>query len=146
MPQQFDAMNNADDIQGPDVKDMPSLVVQEASESQESQGVQGATRPAVSRGASHSQSQWHESHSGGVRNIEVHQNWLAKLFRFKPAIRHLCMVTGRKRGRQEIAILLREWRKYGIKGLQVDKQRNIVFARVVAKNCKCRVSFRSICS
>lgn len=48
------------------------------------------------------------------------------------------MMLSRKRARQEVAILLREWRKrrYGIKGIQVDKERNIVFARVAAKNCK----------
>lgn len=49
---------------------------------------------------------------------------------------YLCMVITRKRARQEIAILLREWRKYGIRDIQVDKERNIVFARVSAKNRK----------
>lgn len=77
-----------------------------------------------------------ESGSGGVRNIEVKQSWLARLFRVKPATSHVCMAISRRRARQEIAILLREWRKYGIRGIQVDKQRNIVFARVAAKNCK----------
>ncbi|KAL6410407.1 CAMK/CAMKL/GIN4 protein kinase [Ilyonectria robusta] len=75
-----------------------------------------------------------ESGSGGVRNIEVKQSWLARLFRVKPATSHVCMAISRRRARQEIAILLREWRKYGIRGIQVDKQRNIVFARVAAKN------------
>lgn len=83
-----------------------------------------------------SHSDWRESDSGGIRNIEVKQNWLARLFRVKPATSHLCMTVSRRRARQEIAILLREWRKYGIRGIQVDKQRNIVFARVAAKNCK----------
>jgi serine/threonine-protein kinase HSL1, negative regulator of Swe1 kinase len=81
-------------------------------------------------------SAWRESHSDGNRNIEVKQNWLARLFRVKPATSHMCMVLSRKRARQEVAILLREWRKYGIRGVQVDKQRNIVFARVGAKNCR----------
>ncbi|KAK7418697.1 serine/threonine-protein kinase gin4 [Neonectria magnoliae] len=75
-----------------------------------------------------------ESGSCGVRNIEVKQSWLARLFRVKPATSHLCMVISRRRARREIAILLREWRKYGIRGIQVDKQRNIVFARVAADN------------
>ncbi|RSM03185.1 hypothetical protein CEP52_007558 [Fusarium oligoseptatum] len=80
------------------------------------------------------QPKWHESGSGPVRNIEVKQNWLARLFRVKPATSHLCMAISRKRARQEVTILLREWRKYGIRGIQVDKERNIVFARVAAKN------------
>ncbi|ENH61959.1 Putative serine/threonine-protein kinase HSL1 [Fusarium oxysporum f. sp. cubense race 1] len=81
-----------------------------------------------------SQSKWHESGSGPVRNIEVKQNWLARLFRVKPATDHICMTISRRRARQEVTILLREWRKYGIRDIQVDKQRNIVFARIAAKN------------
>ncbi|KAI6752948.1 hypothetical protein HG531_005117 [Fusarium graminearum] len=81
-----------------------------------------------------SQSRWHESNSGPVRNIEVKQNWLARLFRVKPATDHICMTISRRRARQEVTILLREWRKYGIRDIQVDKQRNIVFARVADKN------------
>ncbi|KAF4449316.1 hypothetical protein F53441_7388 [Fusarium austroafricanum] len=81
-----------------------------------------------------SQSKWHESGSGPVRNIEVKQNWLARLFRVKPATDHICMTISRRRARQEVTILLREWRKYGIRDIQVDKQRNIVFARVADKN------------
>ncbi|PFH57995.1 hypothetical protein XA68_14306 [Ophiocordyceps unilateralis] len=75
-----------------------------------------------------------ESSSSGTRNIEVKQNWLTRLFRVKPATSHICMTLSRRRARQEVAILLREWRKYGIRGVQVDKQRNIVFARLGAKN------------
>ncbi|PTB43990.1 hypothetical protein M441DRAFT_44106 [Trichoderma asperellum CBS 433.97] len=80
---------------------------------------------------------WHRSSSASSRNIEVKQNWLTRLFRVKPATSYICMTLSRKRARQEVAILLREWRKrrYGIKGIQVDKERNIVFARVAAKNC-----------
>ncbi|KAF4339284.1 CAMK CAMKL GIN4 kinase [Fusarium beomiforme] len=81
-----------------------------------------------------SQSKWHESSSGPVRNIEVKQNWLARLFRVKPATDHICMTISRRRARQEVTILLREWRKYGIRDIHVDKQRNIVFARIAAKN------------
>lgn len=79
---------------------------------------------------------WHKSGSSSSRNIEVQQNWLARLFRVKPATGHLCMAISRRRARQEVAILLREWRRYGIKGIQVDKQRNIIFARLGPKNCK----------
>uniref|UniRef100_A0A8H7NJL2 non-specific serine/threonine protein kinase n=1 Tax=Bionectria ochroleuca TaxID=29856 RepID=A0A8H7NJL2_BIOOC len=74
-----------------------------------------------------------DSTASSQRNIEVKQNWLARLFRVKPATRYLCMAISRRRARQEVAILLREWRKYGIRGIQVDKQRNIVFARVEPK-------------
>lgn len=82
------------------------------------------------------------SNASSHRTIEVKQNWLARLFRVKPATSYLCMTISRRRARQEVAILLREWRQYGIRGIQVDKQRNIVFARVGAKNCEC-LTFRS---
>ncbi|KAH8880165.1 Pkinase-domain-containing protein [Thozetella sp. PMI_491] len=68
------------------------------------------------------------------RKIEVQQNWLARLFRVKPATRHLCFAISKRRSRQEVAILLREWRRYGIRDIEVDKERNIVFARVGSKN------------
>jgi hypothetical protein len=71
------------------------------------------------------------------RNIEPQQNWLARLFRVKPATEHICFNISRRRTRQEIAILLREWRQYGIRDIQVDKDRNIVFGRVAQTNCTC---------
>ncbi|KAJ3486721.1 hypothetical protein NLG97_g6556 [Lecanicillium saksenae] len=74
------------------------------------------------------------SGSGAQRNIEVKQNWLTRLFRVKPATSYMCMNLSRRKARQEVAILLREWRRYGIRDIQVDKQRNIIFARVAAKN------------
>lgn len=80
-------------------------------------------------------SAWSDSDLG-ARKIEVQQNWLARLFRVKPAMRHLCFNILKRRARQEVAILLREWRKYGIRDVEVDKERNIIFARVGPKNCK----------
>ncbi|POR32574.1 Putative serine/threonine-protein kinase HSL1 [Tolypocladium paradoxum] len=80
------------------------------------------------------QSDLRDTGSGSIRNIEVKQTWLTRLFRVKPATSYICMTLSRKRARQEVAILLREWRRYGIKGIQIDKQRNIVFARLAAKN------------
>lgn len=32
--------------------------------------------------------------------------------------------------------MLREWRKWGMRDVEVDKERNIVFARVGKKNCE----------
>lgn len=70
------------------------------------------------------------------RKIEPQQNWLARLFRVKPAMRHICLGISGRRARQEVAILLREWRKWGMRDVEVDKERNIVFARVGKKNCE----------
>jgi hypothetical protein len=103
---------------------------EETEQSRNSQGPgKGPKKEALSN--------WRDSRSSsGIRHIEVKQNWLARLFKVKPATEHICMMMSRKRARLEVAILLREWRKYGIRGVTIDKQRNIVFARVAPKNCK----------
>lgn len=72
----------------------------------------------------------------GVRQIEPQQNWLARLFHVKPATKYICFSVSKRRARQEIVSLLKEWRKYGAKDIVVDKERNIVFGRVGPKNCK----------
>lgn len=77
-----------------------------------------------------------EHQNAGGRKIEPQQNWLARLFRVKPSTGHLCLQISCRRARQEVTILLREWRKWGIRDIEVDKERNIVFARVGEKNCK----------
>ncbi|KAK0733644.1 hypothetical protein B0T26DRAFT_30934 [Lasiosphaeria miniovina] len=91
------------------------------------------SKKALSIAGSAAQSVWCDN-DVGTRKIEVHQNWLSRLFRVKPATRYLCFTAPKRRARQEVAILLREWRKYGIKDVETDKERNIVFARVSTKN------------
>ena len=54
----------------------------------------------------------------------------------KPVTKYICLSVSNRRARQEIVGLLREWKKYGARDIVVDKQRNIIFGRVAAKNCK----------
>ncbi|MBE3041610.1 hypothetical protein IMZ48_03325 [Candidatus Bathyarchaeota archaeon] len=49
---------------------------------------------------------------------------------------HLCFAISRKRARHEVMLILRQWRKYGVRDIQVDRERNIIFARVGDKNCE----------
>ena len=80
---------------------------------------------------------WHMSDSNtGIRNIEVHRNWLARLFRVKPATSYMCFNISRLRTRQEIAIVMKDWRKFGMRDVQVNRERNIVFGRVGRNNCE----------
>ncbi|KAI0172671.1 Pkinase-domain-containing protein [Hypoxylon sp. FL1284] len=74
------------------------------------------------------------SDKAAARNIEPQQSWLARLFRVKPATRYLCFTISRRRVRQEIAVLLKEWRRYGMKDILIDKERNLAFARVGKRN------------
>ncbi|PHH63544.1 hypothetical protein CDD81_5731 [Ophiocordyceps australis] len=71
-----------------------------------------------------------ESTSGGNRVIEAKQSWFARLFRARPAVRYMCLTVSDKRARREVTRLLREWRRHGIKNIQVDRDRNVVSARV----------------
>ncbi|KAI1212754.1 Pkinase-domain-containing protein [Annulohypoxylon truncatum] len=68
------------------------------------------------------------------RNIEPQQSWLARLFRVKPATRYLCFSLSQRRTRQEISILLKQWRRHGMRDVIVDRERNLIFARVGKKN------------
>jgi hypothetical protein len=70
------------------------------------------------------------------RQIEPQQSWIAKLFHVKPVSKFICFQVSKRRARQEITSILKDWRRYGIHDVQVDKERNIVFGRVAAKNCK----------
>jgi hypothetical protein len=76
-----------------------------------------------------------------TRQIEPQQNWIAKLFHVKPATKFICFSISRRRARQEITLVLRDWKRYGIRDVQVDKERNIVFGKVGEKNCGCDLPF-----
>jgi serine/threonine-protein kinase HSL1 (negative regulator of Swe1 kinase) len=72
----------------------------------------------------------------GTRQIAPRQNWLAKLFHVKPPARYLCFSVSQRTARKEIVIVFRDWKKYGMRDIQVDKARNVIFAKVGPKNCK----------
>lgn len=65
-----------------------------------------------------------------------HQNWLARFLRIKPAVSVLCFQVSKVRARKEIAATFREWRKYGIRDIVVDKAAGRIWARVAEKNCE----------
>lgn len=63
------------------------------------------------------------------------QNWLARFLHIKPASKILCFQVTKQRARREIVSILREWRRYGIRDVVVDKVRGRVWSRVDEKNC-----------
>ncbi|KAI4254595.1 MAG: hypothetical protein LQ352_003005 [Teloschistes flavicans] len=63
-----------------------------------------------------------------------HQNWLMKFLRIKPAVTVLPLQVSRLRARKEMVGLLREWRKYGMRDIVVDKEAGRVWARVAVNN------------
>ncbi len=68
--------------------------------------------------------------------IQPPQNWLSRFLRIKPAVSVMCFQVGKVRARREIAALFREWRKYGMRDIVIDKVAGRIWARVDAKNCK----------
>lgn len=65
-----------------------------------------------------------------------HQNWLARFLRIKPAVNVLCFHVSKVKARKEVAAVFREWRKYGLRDIVVDKAAQRIWARVDVKNCK----------
>ena len=66
------------------------------------------------------------------------QNWLARFLRIKPAVNVMCFQVSKVRARKEVAGVFREWRKYGMRDIVVDKVAGRIWARVDVKNCTCR--------
>jgi hypothetical protein len=71
-----------------------------------------------------------------ARTISVHRNWFAKLFDIQPARDYLCFSLLGKKVRVEIVNTLRDWRKYGIENIHIERERNTVFGQVGPNNCK----------
>ena len=62
-------------------------------------------------------------------------NWLARFLGIKPAVHVLCFQVNKLRARREIANAFREWRKFGMRDVIVDKKAGRVWARVDGNNC-----------
>lgn len=65
-----------------------------------------------------------------------HQNWFARFLRIKPAVSVVCFQISKVKARKEIARVFKEWRKYGIKDIVVDRDAARIWVRVAEKNCK----------
>lgn len=63
------------------------------------------------------------------------KNWLSKLLRIKPASKVMALNVSKARARKEVVKILREWKKYGMEDVRVDKKANIVRAKVGELNC-----------
>lgn len=58
------------------------------------------------------------------------RSWFARFFKMKPAVQILCFNISRGRARQELVILLKEWRRHGIRDLEYSRENNTITARV----------------
>ena len=64
-----------------------------------------------------------------------HQNWLARFLRIKPAMHVMCFHVSKVRARKEVVSVFKDWRKFGMKDIVVDKAAGRVWARVDVNNC-----------
>ncbi|RKF72601.1 putative serine threonine-protein kinase gin4 [Golovinomyces cichoracearum] len=69
-----------------------------------------------------------------LRLVAPQRNWWAKLFKVKPIVRFICFSISRKRARLETLNLLREWKRFGIQDIEVDKRRSIITGQVGVEN------------
>ena len=72
-----------------------------------------------------------------LRRIRPQQTWFTRMLHIKPASKLLCFTVGKVRARQEVASILKAWKKYGLRDVVVDRARSLIFGRVDVKNCKC---------
>ncbi|KAI9846471.1 MAG: hypothetical protein M1838_001255 [Thelocarpon superellum] len=69
-----------------------------------------------------------------LRRIRPQQTWFTRMLHIKPASKLLCFTVGKVRARQEVASILKAWKKYGLRDVVVDRARSLIFGRVDVKN------------
>lgn len=74
------------------------------------------------------------------REIQPQQTWMDKFFGVKPQIAYMCMNLTRKRTRQELSAMLKDWRRYGVMEVKTNKTRQMIFASIGKINCKYTVT------
>lgn len=67
---------------------------------------------------------------------EMQMNWLSRFLHIKPANKTLCFHVGRGKARQDLVRLLRDWQRFGIRDVTVDRETNTITGRVDKGNRK----------
>ena len=77
-------------------------------------------------------SQAPSSTNGPPASNGTERSWFARFFRVKPLAKVICFSISRKKARQELMILMKEWQRHGIR--DVLCQDNTITARVDKQN------------
>lgn len=83
--------------------------------------------------------EYDHDHNSSARRVS--QNWLARFFHVKPASKVLALNVPKGRAKKEVTKILREWKKYGMEGVRLDKKTKVLKARVGELNCRFKFSF-----
>ncbi|KAE8872887.1 hypothetical protein PTNB73_02038 [Pyrenophora teres f. teres] len=77
-----------------------------------------------------------ESSTDIVRNgpPEIQMNWLSRFLHIKPANKTLCFQIGRGKVRQDLVRLLRDWQRFGVHDVSLDREANSIGARIDKSN------------
>ncbi|USP81209.1 uncharacterized protein yc1106_08483 [Curvularia clavata] len=67
---------------------------------------------------------------------EMQVNWLSRFLHIKPASAVLCLRVGRGKVRQDFARLLRDWQRFGVEDVSVNRASNSINARIDKQNRK----------
>jgi len=68
---------------------------------------------------------------------EMQMNWLSRFLHIKPASKTLCFQIGRGKVRQDLVRLLRDWQRFGVQDVFLDRASNSINARIDKSNRKC---------
>lgn len=134
-----------------DLRDTDSLVTEDSASNYKSQhaymsgALQNASRSSVLKRSKHGKNNSADDNMMPPPRIArvivpQPQNWLARFLRIKPAVNVMCFQVSSVRARKEVAGVFREWRKYGMRDIVVDKAAGRIWARVDVKNCMCSSS------
>lgn len=62
------------------------------------------------------------------------RSWFARFFHVKPASKVICFSIPRGRARQELMLLLQEWKRHGVHDIEYSREHNTITARVDKQN------------
>ncbi|KAI4934006.1 uncharacterized protein J4E92_003676 [Alternaria infectoria] len=65
---------------------------------------------------------------------EMQMNWLSRFLHIKPASKTLCFQIGRGKVRQDLVRLLRDWQRFGVQDVSLDRASNSINARIDKSN------------
>ncbi|KAJ9253435.1 hypothetical protein DTO207G8_4168 [Paecilomyces variotii] len=57
-------------------------------------------------------------------------NWFARFFHVKPATRVVALNTSKVKGQKDVYKTLRDWQRYGMEEVHLDKANNVIYGRV----------------
>lgn len=120
------------------------VVLGDFTETAEAEGsVIAARRTAAGRNHRHTSGMEGVAVSSASSRPDTGQNWFARMLHLKPATTVMVMQVNKAQARKEVVKILRDWRKFGIRDVAVERRPggDIIRARVDSTNCKCKTYF-----